>query len=219
MQGNATISIQILHENAIPWPPCDKINTQEELFMQPIALQVLDDVPKARDTNMFGERVKMEKNIAFDRDPLNLSFRTQILHSLSQFNFSTLESYPRGNSQVALACSSMVSFDVTMRTITTNHPSVTPRQNGLDLALFAYDPDEDKIMQYVIIQAPKRGKLIFQGQDLHDEKVCYYYYGTKLLLLYISLDVMILEKGFIYAVDIYSFISYARNSQYAYTTT
>ena len=179
LQGNATISIHILHMNAMPHPPCDTISTQEELFLQPMDLQGQDDVSKVQDTNKFGERLNVEKNIAFVRDPLNLYFRTQILHNLSQFNFSTIESHTSGSAQLALSCSSMASFKIKMRSNTMINHSATFGQNGLDLALFAYDPDEDQSMRYIVTQPPMRGELIFTSQDyLHDEKVRNYYYAS-----------------------------------------
>jgi hypothetical protein len=169
------MNIAVKQSNAAPWPPCDMITTQRQLFGETLLLKnlvdALGDFEDVLARSLIAKKLKEEEKRALEVDPLQRDTRTEILYNLSQFGNTCHNNI--GLPNIAFTCSSSASYHVQMKDYD-NYTSVGFRQslsNDFHFTLIAYDPDEDRVLRYVIDEAPRRGNLFFLGQCTHERQV------------------------------------------------
>lgn len=158
LSSTAVISIDVSHINALPVPVCDLASVAAEAgrpFLRSDDLRrdlaALADRSTAAlvDRNATAAALVEEGANAVLEDVYRGQLRTRALDQLSYY--ATDGTLIDGAAAYGLACSGAGSWELAMGT--SDAPSV------LDLALFAYDRDEEVATTYRLLQPPERGAL------------------------------------------------------------
>lgn len=158
-----TVSIEVVHINALPLPVCEDNRSQlllDDSLRAALKAMTNSSMSSPASAATAAEWLLAERDNAVIADRFRSQLRTQALDRLAG-NVAGGRLLSSGNSSFSLACSVAGSWNLRMSDAGAGsaEEGQAEGESVLDIALLAFDRDEDVATTYRILSLPTRGNL------------------------------------------------------------